>query len=90
MIRFEDLCSRPEVVMKGVYGYLGLPYHEIDYKNIQQVTFEDDKFHGRYGDHKISPEIKPVQSQARELLGDSICKQLYERNRWYFEYFNYK
>jgi sulfotransferase len=89
-VRFEDLCSRPEVVMKGVYGYLGLPYHEIDYKNIQQVTFEDDKFHGRYGDHKISPEIKPVQSQARELLGDNICKQLYERNKWYFEYFNYK
>lgn len=89
-VRFEDLCSRPEIVMKDIYKYLDIPYYELDYKNVQQVTHEDDKFHGRYGDHKISPEIKPVQSQARELLGDNICKQLYERNKWYFEYFKYE
>jgi sulfotransferase len=89
-VKFEDLCNSPEVVMKKVYSYLDIPYYEIDYKNIKQVTYEDDKFHGIYGDHKISSEIKPVKSQARELLGENICKQLYEKNKWYFEYFKYK
>jgi sulfotransferase len=88
-VRFEDLCKNPEIVMKGVYEYLEIPYYPIDYSNVNQVTKEDDKFHGRYGDHKINSNIKPIKSSAFELLGEHICKQLYERNKWYFEYFNY-
>ena len=75
--------------MKAVYNYLELPYYNLDYKNVKQVTFEDDKFHGRYGDHKIKSSIEPAKSQAEDILGKVICDQLVERNRWYFEYFNY-
>lgn len=88
-VRFEDLCAHPENVMKAVYEYLELDYFPIDYNNIKQVTFEDDKFHGKYGDHKIKSSVQPVKSYAKELLGDVICNQLVERHRWYFEYFNY-
>ena len=89
-IRFEDLAENPDKEMKKVYKYLEIPYYKHDFNNIQQVTFEDDKFHGRYGDHRISPTIKPVKSYSKELLGELICNQLYERNKWYFDYFNYK
>jgi sulfotransferase len=88
-VRFEDLCTNPETVMQGVYKYLELPYYPIDYSNVTQVTKEDDKFHGRYGDHKINSNIKPIKSSASELLGNHICKQLFEKNKWYFNYFNY-
>ena len=88
-IRFEDLCNDPEAVMKDVYGYLELPYFELDYANIAQVTVEDDKFHGIYGSHKIQPSIEPISSDALEVLGELICDQLYEINKWYFKYFNY-
>lgn len=89
-VRFEELCKNPESVMQGVYKYLEIPYYPIDYTNVRQVTNEDDKFHGRYGDHKINSHIKPVISKSKELLGEHICNQLYEKNKWYFEYFNYQ
>ena len=85
-IRFEDLTINPEKEMRRVYKYLELPYFAIDYNNVKQVTFEDDKFHGRYGDHKINSQIKPVV--VKDILGN-IASQLYEKNKWYFEYFKY-
>ncbi len=87
-IKFEDLTSNPDKEMRKVYNYLEIPYFAIDYSNVQQVTFEDDKFHGRYGDHKINSTIKPIISN-KDILGDSIHRQLYDKNRWYFDYFKY-
>ena len=89
-VRFEDLSSNPAQEMKRVYDYLELDYYEHDFQNIKQVTYEDDKFHGRYGDHVIKSDVKPVPSKAKQLLGELVCDQLYERNKWYFDYFNYK
>lgn len=89
-VKFEDLCSNPALVMKKVYKYLELPYCAIDYKNVQQVTHEDDKFHGRYGDHIIKNKIEPVPSKAQELLGGFVCDEIYQRNKWYFDFFGYQ
>lgn len=89
-IRFEDLTENPDRELQKVYKYLDIPYYEHDFSNIQQVTFEDDKFHGRYGDHKIQPQIQPVPSKSKQLLGEVICDELYEKNEWYFDYFQYK
>jgi hypothetical protein len=75
--------------MRRVYEYLELPYYHIDYNNVKQVTFEDDRFHGRYGQHKIQPQIKPLISDSKNILGDIICRQLYEKNEWYFKKLNY-
>lgn len=88
-VRFEDLCVNPKAEMQRVYEYLEVPYYQHDFNNIQQVTFEDDKFHGRYGDHKIHNAVKPVESYAKDLLGEGICKLLVEKNKWYFDYFKY-
>lgn len=89
-VRFEDLCEDPDKEMKVIYDFLEVPYYQHDFNNIQQVTHEDDRFHGRYGDHKINGQVKPVASKAKDLLGELICNQLYEKNKWYFEYFNYE
>ena len=88
-IRDRDLCENPDYEIKKVYDFLEVPYFKHDFNNITQVTHEDDKFHGRYGDHKIQPSIRVVSSKAEELLGELICNQLYEKNEWYFKYFNY-
>jgi hypothetical protein len=72
-----------------VYEYLELPYFQHDFNNIEQVTHEDDKFHGIYGDHKIKPKIEPIESNAEEILGKNIYNQLLEKNKWYFDYFKY-
>ena len=89
-IKFEDLTRLPQQIMDIVHEYLELKPYKYDFNNIKQVTFEDDKFHGIYGDHKINPVIKPVESSAKKILGEQICNQIYDMNRWYFEKFNYK
>jgi sulfotransferase len=88
-VKFEDLTHNPEREIRRVYEYLELPYYHIDYKNVKQVTQEDDKFHGRYGQHKIQPHIKPIISDSKSILGDMIHQKLYENNEWYFKKLNY-
>jgi sulfotransferase len=88
-VKFEDLTNNPEKEMRRVYEYLELPYYHIDYQNVTQVTKEDDKFHGRYGQHKIQTQIKPIISNAKSILGENIYRQLYEKNEWYFKKLNY-
>jgi len=89
-IRYEDLCQNPDKEMKKVYKFLDLPYFKINYDNVKQVTFEDDKFHGIYGDHIIKEKIVPLESKHIHLLGEEISNNLYEKNKWYFDYFKYK
>jgi sulfotransferase len=88
-VRFEDLTQYPQGVMDMVHDYLGIDSHQYDFDNIQQVTHEDDRFHGIYGDHKIKNKVEPVESKAKDILGEIICNQLYEKNKWYFEKFMY-
>jgi sulfotransferase len=88
-IKFEELSKNPENEMKRVYDFFELPYYAINYNNVKQVTFEDDKFHGIYGDHNIKSKIEPSVSKAKQLLGEDICDKLYQNCKWYFEYFKY-
>ena len=89
-VKSEELLSNPDKEMRRVYDYLEIPYYKIDYNDVKQVTYEDDKFHGRYGDHKIKSQILPHTSNYKSIIGEYIGDQLYEKNKWYFDYFNYK
>ena len=88
-IKYEDLCKNPQTVMEGVHSYLEIDSYDYDFSNIQQVTDEDDKWHGKYGDHKIRNVIQPVESRANLLLGEYVCDRIYEENTWYFDFFKY-
>ena len=88
-VKFEDLCLYPETEMTRIYQYLDVPYFAHDFDNIEQITIEDDEVYGIYGDHKIKPRLAPIQSQAKEILGQQICEQIYENFKWYFKIFNY-
>ena len=88
-VRFEDLCANPEKQMRRIHEYLDVPYYYYDFNNIQQVTHENDKFHGKYGDHKIKPQITRVNSVANEILGVRMCNQIKKNNAWYYKTFNY-
>jgi len=89
-VKFENLCKNPKKEMMRIHNYLEIPYYDYDFNNIQQVTFEDDKFHGKYGDHHIKSEVLPQESQALKILGHKVCYDIYNNNKWYFKYFNYE
>jgi sulfotransferase len=88
-VRFEDFCENPSREMEKIYAYLELPLFAHDFKSIAQITQEDDRFHGRYGDHIITPEIKPVLPRAQKLLGEKLSAAIFEKNAWYFQKFGY-
>jgi hypothetical protein len=88
-IRHEDLTTRPQKIMDIVHDYLEINRYSYDFTNIKQVTFENDKFHGIYGDHKINSVVSPVKSSAKQMLGETLCNQIYELYKWYFSAFNY-
>jgi len=76
--------------MKRVYEYLELPYYEHDFKNIKQVTHEDDRWYGIFGDHIIRNEIKPLKEDFKEVLGVNACRIIENNYAWFFNDFEYK
>jgi sulfotransferase len=89
-IRYEDLCTTPESVLKGTYKFLGLDYFEHNFQNIPQITVEDDTVHGIYGDHTIRNTLGMLPDDSKEILGDFTYKWIYDNFRWFFDTFGYK
>jgi len=89
-IKFEDLTSNPEGELKKIYEYLEIPYFKHDFDNVEQVTQEDDKVYGVFGDHKIRKKVTPVKDDFREVLGRPSCEMIYENYAWFYDAFGYK
>jgi sulfotransferase len=89
-IKFEDLCLNPEIQLRRIYHYLDLPYYNHNFNHIPQITHEDDKWYGVFGDHTIKPKIEPIKDDFLEVLGSNACKIIEDNYRWFFDEFEYK
>ena len=82
-IEFDLLTSRPKDMMNAVYEFLEEPYYQgHDFKNVEQTTSENDDIHGIPGLHVIRPEIKPVKSDALEVLGQDTFDKFNNAEFW--------
>ena len=88
-VKYENLLQNPERQMRRIHNYLDIPYFDYDFNNIKQVTHEDDRFHGKYGNHRIQSQIKPVNEKYENILGNEVCDYIQEDYEWYFKNFNY-
>jgi len=86
-IKFEDLTTHPQKELDKIYNFFEVEKYIHDFKNIEQVTHENDAFHGPFGDHKIRTEVKPVKSDAVEVLGQPICTWIRNNYNWFYEEF---
>lgn len=89
-VKFEELTKNPHFQIKRIYEYLELPYFEHDFENINQITNEDDRWFGIFGDHIIRPKLKPVEDDFYEVLGPNACKIIEQGYAWFFNDFEYK
>jgi sulfotransferase len=89
ILRFEDLTFNPQKEIEKVYNYLELPQFKHDFNNVEQVTHEDDTFHGIYGDHQIRQQVKPVKSDYNQILGVDAANWVKNRYQWFYDTFNY-
>jgi sulfotransferase len=88
-IRFEDLCRDPNTEMKKIYNYLGIPFFQHDFNNIQQITKEDDSVYGIYGDHVIKTKITPITNDYVDVLGLNASNWIRQNFNWFYEQFKY-
>lgn len=89
-IRYEDLCSNPDNVMKSIYQYLELDEFKHDFQHINQITTENDAIHGIYGDHIIRNSLKMLPNDSKEILGMHTVDLIKENYKWYNDFFGYK
>ena len=89
-IRYEDLCTNPEAQLRSIYDFFGLEHFEHDFTNIPQVTIEDDRVHGIYGDHTIRNTLGMLPDDSKEILGEYTSDWIYTNYKWYFDMFGYK
>jgi len=89
-IRYEDLCNNPEPVLKDMYEFLELDYFKHNFKNIPQITVEDDTVHGIYGDHTIRNTLEMLPDDSKEILGDFTQRWIYDNFKWFFDTFKYE
>ena len=89
-IKYEELCINPEPQLSSIYDYFKLPQYKHNFKNIPQITVEDDTVHGIYGDHTIRNTLGMLPDDSKEILGDYTCEWIYQNFKWFFDTFNYK
>ncbi len=81
-IEFEHLTNSPEHTMKQIYKFIDEEYFEHDFKNVEQTTSENDDIHGIPGLHTIRPEIKPLISDAKDILGTDVMNKYKDAQFW--------
>jgi len=88
-IRYEDLCTNPELILKEIYKFLEIDHYQHNFSNIPQITVEDDKVHGIYGDHTIRNTLGMLPNDSKEILGEYTCDWVYNNFKWFFDTFKY-
>ncbi len=86
-IEFDHLTQHPKATMNSVYRFLEEKSFEHDFNNVEQVTQENDDIHGIPGLHIIRPEVKPVQVDAKAIIGSRAFDkydnaQFWRKEKW--------
>lgn len=88
-IRYEDLITNKQTELDKIYKHFEIESFTHNFDNVEQITQEDDKIYGIFGDHKIRPQVEPVAPDYLEVLGTSASNWIYNRYKWFFDYFRY-
>ena len=88
-VRFEDLTTNPQNELDKIYDFFQIENYQHDFKNIKQITQEDDTVYGVFGDHIIRKEVKPVKESYNEILGKELSQNIVNSYSWFYEYFQY-
>jgi sulfotransferase len=89
--KYEDFCTNPTDVMQSLYEFLGEPYFDHNFKNVEKAHSEDDSTWCYTYPHEGIGEIRPPATDYwRKALPETIASTIWERHKWYFEAFGYE
>ena len=88
-VRYEDLTKNPQTELDKIYDYLDVPKYKHNFKEVKQITEEDDSVYGTGGDHKIRSAVKASPSNYDEILGKQTAENIKRAYLWFYETFGY-
>ncbi|MEM7113894.1 MAG: sulfotransferase [Chloroflexota bacterium] len=81
---FEELMADPVGTMNGLFGWFGLPPHDIDPNNLQTRPTESDSHYNYKFLHKIHKQIRPPHPHN---IPPRIDKEIVNKFKWFYEMF---
>ena len=81
-VDYDDFTAHPDRMMRQIYDFLEEPYYAHDFKNVQQVTTEDDDVWRMPGLHDIRCEVKPQPPQWPTILPPDVAKKYPGKELW--------
>lgn len=88
-IKYENLTTNPEKELKKIYDYFEIDYYSHNFQHITQITSEDDKVYGIFGDHTIRTQLEASKSDYNVILGSNPSNWIKNNYSWFYDYFKY-
>jgi sulfotransferase len=88
-VKYEDLCLYPDTQLSRIYDFLGVPYFEHNFDDIEQNIIQDEVIFDIFPPQKINRKLQPIRSVAKEILSREVCDWIYTNHKWFFENFRY-
>lgn len=77
-IEYNRLTTHPKETLAGIYHFLGEAPCEHDFRNVEQITVEDDFVYGFKDLHVIRQQVKPQAPTWPYVFDDAV----FQSNAW--------
>ena len=80
LVEYESLCKKPESVMREIYGFIGKPYFDHDFKNVEYDNEVFDKALNMKSLHTVRKEVTWVERPS--ILPKSVWEKYSGKDFW--------
>ena len=71
-IEYNDLTGDPQKTIERIYQFLGEPPAKHDFNHVEQITSEDDLFHGFRDLHTIRHKVEPQEPSWAKVFDQTV------------------
>jgi sulfotransferase len=80
LVEYESLCKKPESVMRELYGFIGKPYFDHDFKNVEYDNEVYDKALNMKSLHTVRREVSWIERSS--ILPKSVWEKYSGKEFW--------
>ena len=80
LVEYESLCKKPESVMREIYDFIGKPYYEHDYNNVEYDNEVFDRALNMKSLHTVRKEVTWVERPS--ILPKSVWEKYSGKEFW--------
>lgn len=88
VVRFEDLTSKPLMLLQYLYKWMDLPYYEHDLNNIDEGDYyEHDTVYRGWVSHKIKSKMETSTPQWPSFMNEYHSRSIIDNNKLFYNTF---